>query len=64
MTTTYTPRTPVSTTYARRDTINSYVVLLEDTVASVKDLDWSDIYVYSTYWDSYWWTQRTKRDSI
>ena len=64
MTTERTGRTPVVTERTKRNQISNLIVLLEDSVASVKDLDGSDIWVYSTSWESYWGTQRTARDPI
>jgi hypothetical protein len=45
-TVTWTPRTkPIK-----------YIQLLQDDVASVEDLDWSDIYVYADSWTIIDWT--------
>ena len=64
MTTTRTSRTPVTTSWTPRVKPETYIELLQDSIDSVQDLDWEDIYVYSDTWIPIDWTVWIARTPI
>lgn len=64
MSTTYTKRDTVSTTYTPRAKPTKYIQLLQDAFDNVEDALLGDIYVYSNSWTPVGWTTYTPRPTI